>query len=168
MLLLVSSTFVDHLLAPTSRTGHDAHEIEFREGRFLRIGVVRLRRVLCCLGAALAGCSSAADTVVQTTLAARTTPFVETDAVITSYGCELVVPSTVHPPDGVTTFMTFIPGTPSLRYSFAARPSTVWAWGTVHVTIGIHNSGQQTPRPAKLSPHRSPSLSMTDVNNKHL
>ena len=49
-----------------------------------------------------------------------------------------------------------------------AVPPTVCAWGTVHVTIGIHNSGHGTPRPAKLSPHRSPSLSMTDVNNKHL
>ena len=117
-----------------------------------RIGGLQFRRRRCC----------------PTTLAARTTPIVETDAVATSNGCELVVPWTVHLPDGVTTFMTFIPGTPSLRCSFAARPLTVWAWGTVHVTIGIHNSGQGTPRPAKLSPHRSPSLSMTDVNNKHL
>ena len=60
----------------------------------------------------------------------------------TDGSCGTVVPSTINPSEGLTTFMTLVPGTTSLDYTFAARPLTVCPGDTVHITVGIHNSGQ--------------------------
>ena len=60
----------------------------------------------------------------------------------TEHRCITSVPSTVRATEGLNTFMTLVPGTPTLDYSVSATPFDVCPGDIVHVTVTVRSSEQ--------------------------